>query len=212
MPITRDSLILRITQVGDTVSWREFHAIYGPYLHNLVRHWGLKEHDACDVVQDVFITLLRSLPGFRYRSQKGRFRGWLKTIAHRVVIDRLRRRGRMREVAIGREVIAKKLRPADEQVDHAYHSQVLQHAIRQVKSRSQPATWLCFEEHYLKARPAAEVGEELGLSSGAVYVNTSRTFERIRAICADFDCSLTSPRMQRASEHGCRPGTPESPT
>jgi len=198
MPATRDSLILRITQGGDSASWKEFYAIYRPFLHNVVRRWGVHEHDACDIVQDVFVTLLRTLPRFEYRSERGRFRGWLKTVVQHIAIDHLRRRGRKREVVLGADLPTMKLPADDRQWDDAYRRQVLQFALRQVRSRSSPATWSCFEEHILKERTAADVGEDLGLTSGAVYVNASRTLARIRAKCSEFDADLVNPARTSA--------------
>ncbi len=192
MPVTRDSLILRVAQGGDAVSWEEFFSIYRPFLHNVVRRWGVNEHDACDVVQDVFVTLLRVLPQFEYRSERGRFRGWLKTIVQNIAIDRLRRRGRLREVVIGDELEAEKRLADDDSWDDGYRLQTLEFALQQVKSTSSPTTWLCFEEHLLKGRKAAEVSDDIGLSPGAIYVNASRTLSRIRAKCAEFDADLVS--------------------
>ncbi|MGD9854932.1 MAG: RNA polymerase sigma factor [Planctomycetaceae bacterium] len=190
MPVTRDSLILRISRGGDPASWEEFFAIYYPFLHNVVRRWGVDDHDACDIVQDVFVTLLRALPQFEFRPERGRFRGWLKTIVQNIAIDRLRRRGRLREVVIGEEPCAAELPASDDEWDAAYQEQVASFAIQQVRSTSAPATWRCFEEHFLKARPASDVAQEIGLSSGAVYMNASRTLSRIRAKCADYDADL----------------------
>ena len=192
MPVTRDSLILRIAHGGDAVSWEEFVSIYRPFLHNVVRRRGVSEHDACDVVQDVFVTLLRVLPQFEYCSERGRFRGWLKTIVQNIAIDRLRRRGRLREVVIGDDLEAHELFRDDEDRDDACRRQTLQAALQQVKSTSSPTTWLCFEEHLLKGRKAADVSADIGLSPGAVYVNASRTLSRVRARCAAFDTGLTN--------------------
>ncbi len=193
MPVTRDSLILRIAHGGDAVSWEEFFSIYRPFLHNVVRRWGVNEHDACDVVQDVFVTLLRVLPQFEYRSERGRFRGWLKTVVQNIAIDRLRRRGRLREVAIGDELETHELFQDDEDRDDAVRRQTLQSALQQVKATSSPTTWLCFEEHLLKGRTAAEVSADTGLSPGAIYVNASRTLSRVRTKCAEFDAGLAGP-------------------
>ncbi len=203
MPVTRDSLILRIAHGGDAVSWEEFVSIYRPFLHNVVRRRGVNEHDACDVVQDVFVTLLRVLPQFEYCAERGRFRGWLKTIVQNIAIDRLRRRSRLREVAIGDELEAYELFSNGEDWDETSRRQAMQSALQQVKSASSPATWQCFEEHFLKGRKAAEVSADIGLSTGAVYVNASRKLSRVRARCAKFDTRPTD--TLRTSGH-CRRG------
>ncbi|MBX3437255.1 MAG: sigma-70 family RNA polymerase sigma factor [Planctomycetaceae bacterium] len=194
MPVTRNSLILRVAEGGDAMSWEEFVAIYQPFLHNVVRRTGMNDHDACDIVQDVFLMLLRTLPRFEYRSERGRFRGWLKTIVQNMVVDRLRRKGRSREIPIGDEAVVELAPRTDDAWNREYRLQVARFAQEQVQSSSAEVTWLCFEEHVLKRRTAAEVAAQLGLSCGAVYMNASRTLARIREKCAEFDADLINGR------------------
>jgi RNA polymerase sigma-70 factor (ECF subfamily) len=49
-----------------------------------------------------------------------------------------------------------------------------------VKGEFQPATWQAFWGTAVDGRPAAEVGAELGMSPGAVYVAKSRVIARLR--------------------------------
>lgn len=194
MPVTRDSLILRITHGGDSVSWTEFNDIYRPFMHNVVRRYGVKEHDACDIVQDAFLTLVRRLPRFEYRSERGRFRGWLKTIVQNLVVDRSRRRGRRREVGMTDAHPVSRSCEVDQEGEAAHKRQILQAALQEVRATSSPATWQCFEEHCLNRRTAADVSEQLGLTCGAVYMNASRTLARVRAKCAESDSEFGSAR------------------
>jgi len=202
---TRDSLILRITQGGDHLSWEEFFAIYQPFVFSVVKRLGIRDQDASDIVQDVFVTLVRALPQFEFQSEKGRFRGWLKTIVRNSVIDWFRRRGRSREVSLDALETQKVFLDDDLEWDAAYCTQVLRFAIERIKADSNSVTWYCFEEHLLQGRKAAEVGEDCGLTAGAVYANASRTLSRVRRKCAAFDSDLAvvgrperaSPRLSR---------------
>ncbi len=196
--ITRDSLILKITQGGDPLSWEEFFAIYRPFLFGVVKRSGVQDQDASDIVQDVFVTLIRALPQFEYQSEKGRFRGWLKTLVRNTTIDWFRRRGRAREVPLD-EMRGTPDLPADDcEWDAAYRTQVVNVALQRLEAESQSTTWFCFDQHILKGRQASEVGSECGLAAGAVYVNASRTLARLRRKCAacDTDLSLTADRDQ----------------
>jgi len=74
---TRMSLLVRVRDPADAEGWREFVCLYEPLLLAYVRHKGLSEHDARDVVQEVFATLVRTLPGFALDHERGRFRTWL---------------------------------------------------------------------------------------------------------------------------------------
>src|SRR4051812_28184810 len=64
MQETRTSLLRRVRDPADRQSWGEFVALYEPLLLSYVRKRGLNDHDAQDVVQGIFIALLRKLPGF----------------------------------------------------------------------------------------------------------------------------------------------------
>lgn len=199
MAITRDSLILRITQGGDPLSWDEFFGLYQPFLTGMVKRWGIDDQDASDIVQDVFVTLIRSLPQFEYRSERGRFRSWLGTVVRNATVDWFRRRGQSREVSLNACQC-----PEDSGVDscdwdEAYQEQVLHTALQSVQLESHPTTWYCFEGHILQGRRASEVGAECGLATNAVYVNSSRTLTRIRAKCEAFDADLAVGAVTRPS-------------
>src|SRR4051812_17885583 len=73
MTETRTSLLRRVRNPADSASWAEFVGLYEPLLMAYVRQRGLDEHDARDVVQSIFITLLRKMPGFELDKSRGRF-------------------------------------------------------------------------------------------------------------------------------------------
>ena len=63
---------------------------------------------------------------------------------------------------------------------------MLGYALAQVRARSRPSTWACFEGHVLHGRTAAEVAAELGVSPNVVAVNSSRVLARLRSYCRDY--------------------------
>jgi DNA-directed RNA polymerase specialized sigma24 family protein len=75
----------------------------------------------------------------------------------------------------------------EEEWDREYRRHVLDHAMEEIRSRIEPKTWACFEEHTLRRRRADEIAAELGMTVNAVYVNAFRTIERIRAQCRDYE-------------------------
>jgi RNA polymerase sigma factor (sigma-70 family) len=186
MATTRHSLLLRLRGENDPLSWETFHQLYEPFLQNVVRQCGIPDADAADIIQEVFITLLRSLPEFEYQAERGRFRGWLRTIVQHAVVDWHRRRGRRREVALDGRFAPSQF-SSEEGWRMAHRRRVLEHALAVVRTQAQTTTWACFEEHVLKGRSAAEVARDLTLSCTAVYVNSSRVLKRIRRTCLRFD-------------------------
>src|SRR5438067_2093227 len=98
---TNTSLLRRVRDPKDRASWSEFVALYEPILFGYVRKHNLDDNDARDLVQDIFISLLRKLPEFEMDRSKGRFRGWLWRVAANAVVDWVRARRRSRQAVEG---------------------------------------------------------------------------------------------------------------
>ena len=181
---TSSSLLRRLRNPQDQASWGEFVALYEPLLVRYVRKKGLDEHDAQDVVQGIFIALLRKLPTFELDRGKGRFRTWLWQVAHNAVVDWARSRKRAQAlVEKVREGWQEGAEEPDQEWDSELQKRVLEYAMQKVKERTNPPTWACFEQHLLKGRAGAEVGAELGLPANTVYVYAARVMARVREQC-----------------------------
>jgi RNA polymerase sigma factor (sigma-70 family) len=187
---TRHSLINRVRDGRDQQSWQEFHDLYESFLRNIARRNGLSHDDADELVQEVFAKVFQAIGEFQLDRERGRFRGWLKTIALRKIIDRRRRRGReVPAVALAADPAAED--PLDAEWDRQYRQHVLEQAMVRVRQAVEPATWKCFEQHTLAGRPAAEVAAELGMKPNTVFQNAARTLKRVREKCEQYEESLT---------------------
>jgi RNA polymerase sigma-70 factor, ECF subfamily len=82
---THASLLIRLKDSADQQAWGEFHERYAPMIRGWCRHWFPRELD--DMVQEVLIRLVSSLKNFEYEPGRGRFRGYLKTVTHRLMAD-----------------------------------------------------------------------------------------------------------------------------
>lgn len=181
---TSSSLLRRLRNPEDQASWGEFVALYEPLLIRYVRKKGLNEHDAEDVVQGIFITLLRKLPTFEFDRDKGRFRTWLWQVTHNAVVDWARARKRIKTLEEGlRQGWSEGDKEPDASWDEELQKRVLEFAMQKVKEQTNPTTWACFEEHLLKRRGGAEVGKELGFPANTVYVYAARVMARVREQC-----------------------------
>jgi RNA polymerase sigma-70 factor (ECF subfamily) len=182
MAETRVSLIQRVRNIADEVAWAEFFAIYRPLLLAYVRKQGVLEHDADDVVQDVFARLVPALAKFEFDAQRGRFRTWLWRVTHSALADWARRRATRDRAERG---WIDQHEPANNggsstEWDQMFRRRALEMAIERVRASTQSVTWACFEGKILNGRPAAEVALETGVSTNAVYLNASRVLARIR--------------------------------
>ncbi len=77
---------------GTAALWSEFHRLYAPLLYRYARGRGLSREDAEEVRDQCLEVVTRKIPTFDYDKEKGGFKNWLYQIAHRKVIDLLRKR------------------------------------------------------------------------------------------------------------------------
>lgn len=75
--VTRPSLLLRLRDPRDQRAWMEFDTAYSDLVIRYARRRGLQFADAEEIRQSVMLKLARSLQGFEYDSEKGRFRNYL---------------------------------------------------------------------------------------------------------------------------------------
>jgi RNA polymerase sigma-70 factor (ECF subfamily) len=79
---------------GSPGAWRELYRVYYPVAGAFLRKMGVRDQELDDACQNVFVQMVRYLPGFRGDSS---FKTWL----YRVCLSEareLRRRSRLREV------------------------------------------------------------------------------------------------------------------
>jgi RNA polymerase sigma-70 factor (ECF subfamily) len=178
MHTTPRSLLKRLRQPAEgeqsAAAWDEFVELFAPLLHYWAGRLGLQPHDAADLVQDVFVVLVRKLPEFRHDDQHS-FRGWLRT----VLINQWRDRRRRAVASAGADEIAVP-DPLLEVEEAEYRSHLARQALRLMQRDFQPTTWKACWETKVNGRPAAEVGAELGLSVAAVHAATARVLRRLR--------------------------------
>ena len=186
----------RVRNPADTAGWHEFVTLYEPLLLAYVRKKGLTESDAADVVQEVLARLVKALPDFELKRESGRFRTWPWRVTDSALADWGRRQRRRAAAERARaEADATEPLEAGDSVDDRepetdwltlHRRRVLEFAKAQVRARSRPRTWACFEQHVLRGRPSAQVAAELGLTANAVTVNASRVLDRLRDHCRTY--------------------------
>jgi DNA-directed RNA polymerase specialized sigma24 family protein len=88
MHTTPASLLARLRLPGQGEAWELFVKLYTPFLiHVLVGRLHVRGQDVPDVLQEIFVKLLSTLPNFEYDSKKGRFRGYLRQVCCTRVAD-----------------------------------------------------------------------------------------------------------------------------
>jgi RNA polymerase sigma-70 factor (ECF subfamily) len=182
MNTTSVSLFERL-RMPDSVAqsgWRRFVNLYTPLLFFWARRLGMHEQDAADLVQEVFVVLVKKLPQFAYDREKS-FRGWLRTVVHNKWRERQRGRDVMNERA--NDADPNDLAASDHILDCCeadFQRHLTVRALQLMQAEFQPTTWKACWEHVVCDRDAAEVARELGISVNAVYVAKSRVLRRLR--------------------------------
>jgi RNA polymerase sigma factor (sigma-70 family) len=186
---TNLSLIKNVRDPSDAESWRRFHDFYAPLLMRYLRRLGLEEDRANDLVQDVFVRLLQTLPGFELDSKRGRFRSYLWKLTYSALVDQARRvkaRRQAEEQWVKRfhdssEAESRKLQ---DELNEINQEHILKRALPHVHSKTSRTAWACFEQRMLRDRPGADIAAELGITAEAVYVYSSRVLKSVRKQCA----------------------------
>ncbi len=183
MNLTSLSLLDRLRNAGpDAPDWRRLQEIYLP----LIRYWlrrlpGLGD-EADDLAQEVLLVLSRELPSFE-RRRDGAFRAWLRAIT----LNRIRayqKTRRKRPLPTGGEDLLSQLEnPTSDlarQWDRDHDRHVFEKLTALIKPDFEPNTWEAFRRFALDGRPAADVAEKLGVSTGAVVQAKFRILKRLR--------------------------------
>ena len=183
MATTPVSLLKRLhglPQTEATAAWSEFLELYTPILFRWARGLGLQQSDAADLVQDVFVVLVRRLPEFEHDPRKS-FRAWLRTILANRWRD-LRRRSATLTEHLGHPILDELDDPhaTSDLAEAEYRAMLVRRALELMQREFKTSTWQACWQQLVEGRSAAEVARNLGLSINAVYVARSRVLRRLR--------------------------------
>ena len=95
-PWAQDAALARRCLAGDEIAWRELVDRHSPHVYSLCLATGLSASEAEDVCQEVLLSVLRGLRGYR----GCRLSTWVYRITRRRIADHFRAPGR-RDVALG---------------------------------------------------------------------------------------------------------------
>lgn len=190
------SLIHRV-KTFDSRAWERFSLIYCPLVLEWVVRAGVKQPDASDVVQEVFMAVangihqyqalaLQPSQEFLYGNRQ-KFRAWLWGITRHKIADQFRKQSAA-PVAHGGSAIQHLLHDladpngVDESVSRFPDEEgsVLRRALEIIKVDFEESTWRAFWMVTVDGKPAKEVAQTLGLTLGAVYTAKSRVLSLLR--------------------------------
>jgi RNA polymerase sigma-70 factor (ECF subfamily) len=181
---TRPILLIRIRDAQDLEAWRTFVVVYAPLVHAYCRKQGLQDADAADVCQEVLSQVSRSIRGFEYQPERGRFRDWLGQVT-RSKLGRFRNK-EQRGLASGlggegpQPIDDAATTETDPEWTAECNRQIMRTALERIRPQFEAHTWRAFELAWLEDRPASDAADELSLSIEVVYKAKSRVLKRLR--------------------------------
>ncbi len=180
MDQTSPTLLAKLSGPEHAAAWHRFVHLYTPLLARWAERLGVRPTDRADLIQEVFLTLLRALPQFA-GTPGGSFRAWLHTVFISRWHDLCRKRVPAPLSIGGSGFPAPAVEDPTIMIDEEEYRAVLaDRAARLIRADFNAATWAAFWATAVEDRPAAEVASELGLSPNAVYLARARVLQRLR--------------------------------
>ena len=181
---THLTLLARLTAGRDPDAWDEFCRRYGELVRGFAHRQGLQAADCDDILQDVLIRLVRTMPRFTYDPAKGKFRSYLKTVVLRAVYERFSQKKGVKPV----ENIESAANSAagDAQIEQVWETEWrryhLRQAMRTIEVEFSAKDVAAFQAYAVDGRDVQTTCDLLGISADQVYQAKSRILRRLSAL------------------------------
>ena len=189
--VTRPTLLVHMRDKSDHVAGGRFVDAYTPMVFGFCRKRGLQPADAADVAQDVMRAVAAALPNFRYEPERGRFRDWLYKVTRSKLNSFARARNRQPvgsgETAVHEVLAAQPDGDEQDLWEQSWKRHIFDWAAGVVREQCEPTTWQAFWATAVEGRPSKEVAQELGMSTGAVYIARCRVLAKLREVAGQVD-------------------------
>lgn len=175
-PTTHPSLLVRLRDQMDASAWNEFVSIYSPIIFSFCKKHGISNHDSQDICQETMVRVIQLMPEFKYSTEKGHFRSWLKKVTLNRMVDYFR--------AKKNEKSLDNLPPLESpalstQWEELFNQKVLQSALEIVRNQTISRHWGIFEAVWLNHQAPAEVAKKFGMEIANVYLIKSRVLQAL---------------------------------
>ena len=175
----------------DPAAWQVLVDLYGPLILYWIRRQGLSEHDAADVLQEVFTGVANSIGKFQHRDG-GSFRGWLWVITRNQLARFFRRRAENVQAAGGTDAWMKLAEFAqslsdnpDKYTEHAAINSLYRRGLDLVRSEFEERSWQIFWRVAVDQVATADVASEFRTTANSVRQIKSRVLRRLRQVLGE---------------------------
>jgi RNA polymerase sigma factor (sigma-70 family) len=188
MYTTSLTLLQKLRNPENAAAWDRFVELYFSLLSYWARKVPLQGLEPADLVQDVFVKLLRVVPTFAYDRARGGFRSWLRTVCHNHWRDHLGKPAN--RLVQADDVHLEALAAADDGLEQfwnlEYDAILIAEAFRLLETEFDPISREIFTKVMLNGRPVQEVAENLGITSNAASTRKFRILRRLRQELTEF--------------------------
>lgn len=166
-----DGRVLELARAGDAEALRVIYEAHGAAILGTALRLTASTQDAEDILQDLFVGLPEALRSFR---GDGSLEGWLRRIAARLALQRLRRTRRRREVVLDSASLPAAVNRNDGPVDRA--------ALERALNTLPDSLRIVFVMKEVEGYTHEEIGRELGIAANASEVRLHRARKQLRRL------------------------------
>jgi RNA polymerase sigma factor (sigma-70 family) len=169
MEPTRVTLLQRLCDSRDEMSWQEFIDAYERYIYLVTRGMNIGHHDAEDITQAVVLSIWKKIPTYKYTPDSCKFRSWISRIVRNRVIDHIRASQAKKRNIDFEEFAHHYTEPEVEQIaEREWCDHVADRAWAVVKERFSEHILQCFELDR-QGLSTEDICKKLDLKKQAVY-------------------------------------------
>ncbi|MCA9047444.1 MAG: sigma-70 family RNA polymerase sigma factor [Planctomycetaceae bacterium] len=184
---TSVSLLQRVAD-GEPEAWRRFVDIYSAMIYSRCRRSGLQQESAADIIQNVFVSVHRSLHKYHSDGKPEGFRRWLRTVTRNAVLDHFRKENRQHGAAVGGSDVVQLLQNtpdpfSDEDsllLTRDSSGIAVHRVLSAIRDDYEDRTWQAFWQTAVEDKRPVDVANDLGLKPGTVRQARYKILARIR--------------------------------
>lgn len=198
---TRGTLLARLKHWDDADSWDDFARTYERLIIGVARKSGLTDAEAQDVLQEVLLSVARTIASFEHDARRGSFKSWLLNLTRWRITDQLRKRAGLPPVSPRSDrppeqtaTVERVVDPAQAALEQAWEQEwqlsVMEAALDRVRRKVKPKHFQIFDLYNLRHWTPPQVARELGVSQMQVYLVHHRLTKLLKEEVARVEARL----------------------
>ena len=194
---TRSSVIRAVANTENEAAWQRFFDLYAGFVFSIARSKGLNDTDADDIVQMVFVDLMRNLLSFKYDREKGRSRSYLAALVKWRVIDRLKAVRRDADLKADFMEEAKSAATTEDEdfEEREWQSAAMEETLRRIKPEVRPEHYAAFVASAVEGQDTDVVTKLYGISRDSLYQIRKRLTVKLREKLAEVRAEMDAPSI-----------------